>query len=55
MTFDEWYDLGQKKGYCSEGFCDTHDGHWNVLSDEERDEWEEGGDPCLPVVRCYPS
>jgi hypothetical protein len=46
----EWLQKGIDKGWVSEGFCFTHDGD-NYMTEEEEAEWEEGGDPCCPVVK----
>jgi hypothetical protein len=42
--FNFWIKFGYRKGWVSDVFCDTHEGP--PLSDEEMQEWEEGGDPC---------
>ena len=42
--FDKWLDHGQKQGWVSDMFCNTHDG--GPMTDEEMQEWDEGGDPC---------
>lgn len=52
MTYEEWLQTGVEEGYCSRPVCDTHDGLPRTA--EEEDEWDEGGDPCLPAVRLYP-
>lgn len=51
MTFDEWLDVGRKKGWISPGVCATHDGL--PMTDEEMAEFDEGGDPCLPALRVW--
>lgn len=49
MTFEEWLEYGFKHGYCSEQFCETHDGGpWH---ESEMDGWENGEDPCRHMVR----
>jgi hypothetical protein len=45
-----WLRQGIDKGWVSEGFCYTHDGD-QYMTEEEEQEWEEGGDPCTPVVK----
>jgi hypothetical protein len=45
-----WLQNGIDKGWISEGFCYTHDGD-PYLTEEEEQEWEEGGDPCSPVIK----
>lgn len=47
----EWIQYGVAQGYCSETFCNTHDG--TPLSDEEADAYEDGDDPCVHAVRLY--
>jgi hypothetical protein len=49
MTQDEWIIYGVEHGYCSHPVCDTHDGV--PLTEEEEAEYEDGGDPCIHVVR----
>jgi SOS-response transcriptional repressor LexA len=52
-TFDEWLAAGVEAGYASPQVCLTHDGHPTTRAEDE--EFEEGGDPCLFIVRPYPS
>ena len=47
--FQEWLEFGHSKGWVSDVFCNTHDG--GPMTDEESQEWEEGGDPCMFCVR----
>jgi hypothetical protein len=49
MTFEEWLEFGIKNGYCSDQFCDTHDGP--PMHESEEKAWEDGGDPCMHMVR----
>ena len=49
--FWDWYQEGLDSNWITETFCMTHDGGYDQMSDEERDEWEEGGDPCMTVTR----
>lgn len=46
----EWLQIGIDKGWVTEPFCNTHDGD-PYMSAEEELQWEEGGDPCMPVVK----
>lgn len=46
----EWLQVGIDKGWVTEPFCNTHDGD-PYMTEEEEQEWEDGGDPCLPVVK----
>ena len=50
MKFEDWVDIGVSKGWISPGFCNTHEGD-PYMSPEEEKEWEDGGDPCLPVFK----
>lgn len=49
LSFEAWLQYGVDSGYCSEQFCDTHDGP--PMHESEEFAWEEGGDPCLHMVR----
>lgn len=51
MTFEEWMKYGQDQGYCSPRVCATHDGIPTTLLEEL--EWEDGGDPCITIIRPY--
>ena len=47
--FWDWLKVGMDNGWVSPPFCNTHDG--GPLTDEESQEWEDGGDPCMFCVR----
>lgn len=49
--FWNWFQEGIKNNWITESFCMTHDGGMGVMSDEELQEWEDGGDPCMTVTR----
>ena len=49
LEFEIWLKSGYDRGWISDVFCNTHDGP--PLTDEEEQEWNEGGDPCCHVVR----
>lgn len=49
VSISEWIAYGVEKGFCSPLICATHDGI--PSTPEEAAEWEDGGDPCQPVVR----
>jgi len=49
LTFEQWLRYGSGRGYCSEQFCSTHDGA--PMHESEEQAWEDGGDPCMHVVR----
>jgi hypothetical protein len=46
----QWLQIGIDKGWVSEPFCYTHDGD-PYMTEEEEQEWEDGGDPCSPVIK----
>lgn len=48
--FDKWLAHGVENGWVSNPFCNTHDGD-PYMTEEEEQEWENGGDPCLFVVK----
>lgn len=45
----DWYMFGVDSGYCTQYFCDTHDGI--PMSEEEMVSWDEGNDDCYWVMR----
>lgn len=49
MTIEEWLQYGIDNGYCTEVFCDTHDG--GPASASEWMAFDEGLDLCREVVR----
>lgn len=50
ISFDDWLQVGIDKGWVTEPFCYTHDGD-PYMTEEEEKEWEDGGDPCAPVIK----
>ena len=46
----DWLNIGITNGWITEPFCYTHDGD-PYMSEEEEKEWEDGGDPCAPVIK----
>ena len=48
--FRYWLIFGIKRGWISEPYCMTHDGGYEYFTDEEREEWDAGGDPCQTVI-----
>ena len=40
-----------ERGWVTEPYCNTHDGGYQYMSEEEVEEWDQGGDPCCHVVR----
>jgi hypothetical protein len=49
--FDRWLAEGLDAGWISEGFCGTHD--MAPMTETERAEFDDGYDPCLPVLRVW--
>jgi hypothetical protein len=48
--FNNWLDEGMRQGWITEPFCHTHDGD-PYMTEEEEKQWEDGGDPCMFVVK----
>lgn len=48
--FGNWLRQGIEEGWVSEPFCHTHNGD-PYMTKEEEQEWEEGGDPCMHVLK----
>jgi hypothetical protein len=53
VTFEEWIKIGLEQNWCSVPLCETHDGV--PYTKEEEQQWEDGGDPCIHVIRLYDS
>lgn len=53
MDFETWLAIGREQGYCSMPACNTHD--WVPQTPAELAEWDDGGDPCVHVIRLYES
>ena len=52
--FQEWLDYGYKQGWCLPTVvCQTHDGVPMTANEEE--EFNDGSDPCIHVVRFFDS
>lgn len=49
--FWTWLSIGQERGWVSDGVCETHEGV--PMSDGEVEEFDEGHDPCIPVIRVW--
>jgi hypothetical protein len=45
-----WYKLGRKAGWVSPVICNTHEGTYDWEGEENRQEWEDDGDPCVHVM-----
>ncbi len=48
--FEIWLENGIERGWVTKPFCNTHEGD-PYMSQEEEQEWEEGGDPCQVVIK----
>jgi hypothetical protein len=48
--FSIWLQNGIDRGWVSKPFCYTHEGD-PYMTDEESQEWEDGGDPCCFVAK----
>jgi hypothetical protein len=48
--FEIWLENGIERGWVTDPFCNTHEGD-PYMSEEEAQEWEEGGDPCQVVIK----
>jgi hypothetical protein len=48
-SFEGWLRFGIEQGWCSTEWCYTHDGI--PLTDYENEQFDEGGDPCVHIVR----
>lgn len=48
--FGIWLRNGIDRGWISAPFCYTHEGD-PYMTDEEAQEWEDGGDPCSFVIK----
>ena len=51
QAFREWLETGTGKGWVSYGHCMTHD--YVPMRQEEIEEEEAGGDPCIVVLRVW--
>ena len=53
QEFGIWLSNGIDRGWISEPYCHTHDGGMQYMSEEEIEEWDQGGDPCEHVIRIF--
>lgn len=49
LEFEIWLKNGFDRGWVSDVFCNTHDGP--PMTEEEAQEWDEGGDPCSYQIK----
>lgn len=50
QEYFEWLNTGRENKWITPPFCMTHDGD-PYLTEEESNDWEDGGDPCAFVVK----
>ena len=48
--FHYWVRFGIKMGWTSPIICATHEGTYEWESEDSRQQWDEGGDPCVHVM-----
>lgn len=53
LSFNDWMTYGIKQGWCGPPVCYTHDGF--PMATEEDEQFENGEDPCMHMVRMYDS
>lgn len=53
MSFETWLEMGYKKNWVGPPVCSTHDGI--PMSFDEDNEFNEGHDPCIHIMRLYES
>lgn len=51
VRFNEWLNRGIDAGWITPMTCWTHDTF--EITEEEEKEMDEGGDPCIPIVRLW--
>jgi hypothetical protein len=49
--FEIWLENGIERGWVTSPYCNTHDGGYEYMGEEELEEWDAGGDPCQHVIR----
>ena len=49
FSYRDWLLYGIERGYCTDVFCNTHDGY--PMHPTEERAWDEGFDPCAFMVR----
>ena len=50
LSIEDWIQYGIDNGYI-ETFCYMHDSA--PMTDEEAKEYDDGNDPCVPVMRAW--
>jgi hypothetical protein len=49
--FSIWLNFGVKRKWVTYPVCDTHE--WLDMTEEELDQFDEGGDPCILAIRVW--
>lgn len=49
--FWAWLDKGIENGWVSKPYCETHEGGSEYQTEFEKEQWEQGFDPCQTVIR----
>lgn len=47
----DWVQYGMAKGWVTDSICNTHAGTYEYLTEEERQEFDAGGDPCDLILK----
>lgn len=50
QEFEIWLENGISRNWITPPFCNTHDGD-PYMTEEEEQEWSDGGDPCQVVLK----
>ena len=50
LTINDWIDYGIERGWAT-GACATHDGIPSTPAEDAA--WEDGEDPCQPILRIW--
>ena len=45
-----WLRVGIRMNWISQPYCMTHDGNYDYMTEEERHDWDQGGDPCHVTI-----
>ena len=48
--FYYWVRFGIRMNWVSPIICNTHEGTYEYESEDNREQWDEGGDPCVHVM-----
>ena len=48
--FIKWLEFGISRKWITKPICNTHEGTYEYEDEDNRREWDEGGDPCAYVL-----